>query len=352
MSTEAQLSLDHLARALSRLASADVLVEAARPLHGGACQDNILLDVRIDGAEPTRLVLRGDSPSSLPGSIGRREEFAVIQAAVDAGVRTPAARWLGQDVIRGGAWSYLLDWVPGQAIGRRIVSHPSLAAARGRLLGEVAAVLADVHRVTPETSPELPLADLERLRDVGPARVAVDFARAMIDGLGEPHPAMVLAASWLERHAPADRELVLVHGDYRTGNFMVTPDGLSAVLDWEFAHWGSPFDDLGWISVRDWRFGVLDQPVGGFGRRAAFFEAYAAASGRAVDPSVVHWWEVLGNLRWAAAAAYQGERYLSGEVPDFELIAIGRRCAEMEWEALRLIDAGPQPDVAARAGGG
>jgi hypothetical protein len=39
-------------------------------------------------------------------------------------------------------------------------------------------------------------------------------------------------------------------------------------------------------------------------------------------------------------SVYQGERYLSGESRDLELIAIARRCVEMEFEALRLIQRG------------
>ena len=57
-----------------------------------------------------------------------------------------------------------------------------------------------------------------------------------------------------------------------------------------------------------------------------------------MDREAVHWWEIMGNVRWAAGCACQGQRYLRGEVVDLELIAIARRAAEMEWEALRLIE--------------
>jgi aminoglycoside phosphotransferase (APT) family kinase protein len=160
--------------------------------------------------------------------------------------------------------------------------------------------------------------------------------RDMLDAHGAPRPALELALRWLDDHKPTKSEVTLVHGDFRTGNFLVGPDGLQAVLDWEFARWGTPAEDLAWLCVRDWRFGRLDRPVGGFARREPFYQAYEEASGRRVDPDEVFFWEVVGNLRWAMGSLHQGRRYAEGE-HDIELIAVARRASEMEWEALRLI---------------
>ncbi|MCB9730547.1 MAG: phosphotransferase family protein [Deltaproteobacteria bacterium] len=327
-------------QALREQAAPELRVTRLAPLIGGACQDNVALDVELDG-ERLALVLRGDSPSSLPGSLGRRAEFAVVARAAQAGVETPAPRWLVRDALRDGADAWCMPRLEGSAIGRVVTSDPTLAEARADLPGRLAANLARIHSITPQHDGDLPLPDLEAIRERGAAAFATAFVRDMLRGLPEPRPALHLALRWLERHIPDERELVLVHGDFRVGNFLVAPSGLAGILDWEFAHWGSPWDDLAWITVRDWRFGRLDRPVGGFARRAELYRAYERVSGRRVDAATLHWWEVLGNARWAAAAAWQGERYLSGEVPDFELVAIGRRAAEMEWEALRLIETGP-----------
>ncbi|MCA9528425.1 MAG: hypothetical protein KC549_19205, partial [Myxococcales bacterium] len=70
-----------------------------RPLVGGACQDGFRVDAEVEGA-PCRLALRSDARSSLPGSIDRAAEFAVIAAARAAGALTPAARWLSADLVR------------------------------------------------------------------------------------------------------------------------------------------------------------------------------------------------------------------------------------------------------------
>ncbi len=314
-------------------------VRGLRYLTGGACQDNLRVELTVGAGELEVMALRSDARTSLPGSLGRDAECAVIHAAVAAGVHTPAARWLSKDLVREGAWAYFLDWVEGDAIGAKVTRHPTLARARAELANDLAHTLAAIHTITPINHPELPLDRAPFARDADPATAALAFVRQTLDGLPHARPASELALRWLREHRPAPHETTLVHADFRTGNFMVTHAGLAGVLDWEFAHWGDPMEDLGWICVRDWRFGQVDKPVGGFATRDAFHASYAEASGRAVDLGRVHWWEICGNLRWGSAAAVQGQRYLGGE-KDIELLAIPRRAAEMEYEALRLIEVG------------
>lgn len=309
-------------------------LSSVAPLHGGACQENFRVEVQLEGRSQ-RFALRSDAPTSLPGSLDRATEFAVIAAAHRAGVKTPAARWLTAGLLREGAHAYFLDWVPGEAIGRRVVRNPELAAARALLPSQLAQTLATLHTLTPGNT-TLPLP----VPPEGPARGALASLRVMLERLQEPFPAVEFAIAWLEERLPAREETVLVHGDFRTGNFMVTPEGLAGVLDWEFARYGDPYEDLAWLSMRDWRFGRLELPVGGFSKRAPFLEAYTQASGRPVEVAQLLWWEIVSNLRWALGSVYQGERYLSGEQTDLELIAIARRSVEMEFEALRLISRG------------
>ncbi|MCA9539906.1 MAG: phosphotransferase family protein [Myxococcales bacterium] len=316
-----------------------VSVAAVTPLTGGACQENFRVEVELAG-EPTVFALRSDARTALPGSIRRAAEHAVIEAAVSVGVPTPRARWLTADLVRPGAHAYFLDWLDGEAIGARVTCHPRVAEARAALPEQLGAALAAVHRVTPGTHPALPVDREPFHTDADPARAALRFARGMLDRLPRPRPACELALRWLDAHRPKRGPTTLVHADFRTGNFMVTSQGLAGVLDWEFAHWGDPMEDIGWLCVRDWRFGCVDRPAGGLCDRRTFARAYEAAGGAAVDPDRVHWWEVCGNLRWGAAAAFQGLRFAEGE-DDFELLAIPRRAAEMEYEALRLIELGP-----------
>jgi aminoglycoside phosphotransferase (APT) family kinase protein len=316
----------HLAREIG----APVTVRSITPLAGGACQDNLRVELTTGEGDLT-LVLRSDARGSLPGSLDRRVEQQVIEAATAAGVKTPRARYLATGLVREGAHAYFLDWVEGEALGRRVVSHASLEAARKDLVPELARELAKIHSIRGG----IPLLEAP---GGDPAASALHHLRALVDRLPEPRAAIELGIAWLEDHRVPAPEVTLVHGDFRTGNFLVTPRGLAAVLDWEFAHWGAPEEDLAWLCLRDWRFGRLDRPAGGIDSREALHEAYAAASGRKVDPRAIRFWEILENVRWAAGSAFQGERALTGGETDLELLAIARRTSEMELEALRLME--------------
>ena len=120
---------------------------------------------------------------------------------------------------------------------------------------------------------------------------------------------------------------------------MVGPEGLTGVLDWEFAHIGDPAADLAWPTVRSWRFGQDHLKFGGIAAQPdEYFDAYERAAGRPIDHRAVAYWEILGNFRWAVGCIVQAGRHLSGQAPSVELASLGRRTAEMELELLDLIE--------------
>jgi aminoglycoside phosphotransferase (APT) family kinase protein len=216
-----------------------------------------------------------------------------------------------------------------------------LSGVRQNLAGLLAENLAAIHAITPATDD----AELARALGAAPqsnsdviARGAVRDVRGLLESLPESRPALELALNWLEANAPVTDAPVLVHGDFRTGNFMVSPGGLHGIVDWEFAHWGDRHEDISWLCMRDWRFGKQTKHVGGFADRPEFYGAYERAAGVPVDPAKVRFWEIMGNLRWAVGSVQQAERHLSGADRGIQLAAIGRRSCEMEFEVMRLIE--------------
>jgi aminoglycoside phosphotransferase (APT) family kinase protein len=132
--------------------------------------------------------------------------------------------------------------------------------------------------------------------------------------------------------------VTVLHGDFRVGNLLVDTAGLAAVIDWEFGHIGDPIEEIGYLCMRDWRFGNDHLHAGGLCDRERFITAYEYASGTTVDRGAADWWEIIGNIRWGVICLSQAERHLSGRDPSVELASLGRRSAEMQLEALLLIE--------------
>ena len=131
-----------------------------------------------------------------------------------------------------------------------------------------------------------------------------------------------------------------MHGDFRNGNLMVDVlaegGALVGVLDWELAHLGDPMADLGWLCVNPWRYGQHARAVGGFGQLDELIDGYSTAGGRA-DRARIHWWQVLGTLRWGVICESMGHAWMTGAEPVMEKAAIGRRASETEIDLLELL---------------
>jgi aminoglycoside phosphotransferase (APT) family kinase protein len=253
-------------------------------------------------------------------------EAALLRAAAAEAVPVPAVVATPADAPDAGlgpSWM-VVERVAGETIARKILRDDEFAGARPRLAAQCGRALAGVHRIDPVSIGGLAGGD------------QVAQLRAVLDGIGEPHPAFELGFRWLERNRPPSSAPATVHGDFRNGNLIVGPDGLRAVLDWELAHAGDPMEDLGWLCVRAWRFGVRPR-VGGFGEVDDLVGAYEAASGSAVDRDALAWWEVLGTLRWGIVCMVQAATHLTGAVRSVELAAIGRRICEAEHDLLLVL---------------
>lgn len=339
------ISTEKLSEYLSARLDSRVSITNLKSLSGGACQDNYLVDINVSQGKysgPHELVLRTDKGGSLFSSLSRMDEYQVCKAVHDAGVSTPAPVWLETNPNILGHPFYFMQRIAGNAAGRFIVKDRSIAGYRKKNLTiDLAHNLAKIHSIHPPGIANdltgalgMPAIDMQKKL----AEVSIQKIRNELLAIEEKHPAIELSLNWLNQNKPACDQLVLVHGDFRTGNFMVSADGLHGILDWEFAHWGDRHEDISWICMRDWRFGKLNKEVGGFADRPDFYTAYEKASGIKVNPASVLFWEIVGNLRWAVGSIQQSERHLSGKDKGIELAAIGRRACEMEYEAMRLIE--------------
>jgi aminoglycoside phosphotransferase (APT) family kinase protein len=255
------------------------------------------------------------------------EEFRVMLAAEAADVPVPHVRHILalEDGLGEGA---VTERVDGETIPARLLRAPELADARKRMAAQCGRILASIHRV--------PLSGLGFLRHFDAAETVALFERTM-DRVGLPLPPLELALRWARERMPQQARTTLVHGDFRTGNFIVGPEGIRAVLDWEIAHVGDPMEDLGYLCMRTWRFGGAG-PVGGFGDRKDLYAAYEKASGLAVDPHAARFWEVAGAMRWALGCVRRAHAWRHQEARKLEFAAVGRRIEEPIYDLLNVIE--------------
>jgi aminoglycoside phosphotransferase (APT) family kinase protein len=295
-------------------------------LSGGASRETWAFDVVRDDGGRHNLILRRD-PGPAIGEASRATEYELVRAAQLAGVPVPTVRFLldEDDALGSG---FVMDRVEGATIPRKILRDDTYADARSVMTGQCADIAAEIHAVELSTLPKL--ATLGAVEQIAQHR-------AILDGFGEPHPAFELGLRWLEQHAPEPSPPGLVHGDFRLGNFIVGPEGIRAVLDWELAHLGDPIEDLGWLCVKSWRFGNVQREAGGFGDADELLERYGEATGTTVPSGRLRYWQVLGTVKWGVICELQCFSHLNGQVRSVELAALGRRVAEMEWDLLELI---------------
>jgi aminoglycoside phosphotransferase (APT) family kinase protein len=338
---------DDVAAALGRRLGGTV--QDLRPLSGGASRLTSSFDLRVDGGDVAdgggrgganavgaavrRLILQLDRGDGLAQGGRADAEAALLRAAHDAGVPVPSVVAVGDGVDDGlGAGWLVVERLEGETIPRKILRDPEWSGARQALTEQCARALAAVHTIDPASIEGLPARD--------PFRDPLPF----LDALGEARPALELGVRWLEANRlPAGRR-VTVHGDFRTGNLLVGPDGLRAVLDWELAHAGEAAEDIGWLCAPAWRFGGPG-PVGGFGALDDLLEGYAAAGGAVIDPVRVRWWQIYATVKWAVICALQASAHLSGATRSVELATIGRRVCESEWDLCTLLGLAPDDAV-------
>ena len=252
--------------------------------------------------ESHRLVLRRQPPAGLLEPYDLAPQVLAMQA-VHGHLAVPRVRWFEENPSVLGAPFYVMDFVDGDVpLPVLTAGEPPIAdpAEREALARDLTSNLARLHRFDWQRSP---LADFET--PSGP-RSAAERQLAVWRGYFErsrpdPSPMIVRALRTLERRAktlPEEGPVSVVHGDFRTGNFLREGTAVRAVLDWEMVHLGDPVEDVAWAASRLWRgqsklAGVLVPP-------ADFVRFYEESGGCPVDSERLAFYDLLSGVKMAA----------------------------------------------------
>lgn len=282
-------------------------IEKMFTMSGGAIQENWKVVLRSAEGEQLFVVLRTDAKTKIPGSLSKKQEFEFLSLAWKAGVRVPKPFCLCEDLSIIGKPFILLEYLAGTTDFEQIRQLNI-----GEKLGfELGGELAKIHTIQPKDSQAtVTKSNLDVIRQK--IKSYQDFFDNRNDISLPAEWAMRWCLSQLERTEPSI--VTMTHGDFRTANYLATPNGLSGVLDWEFSGWGDPYSDLGWFCAKCWRYGMEDTPAGGISSRTSFYKGYSSVTGIEVDETRVLFWEVMSLIRWLVIAIQQGDRnFVEGE---------------------------------------
>jgi aminoglycoside phosphotransferase (APT) family kinase protein len=292
-------------------------VRAERIGEGGGSNFSFLLE-RADGS---RFVLRRPPRPPLPPTAHDVVRESRLQLALaPLGIRVPTIRAVCEDESLLGVPFYVMDYIDGHVI--TVDLPPPLDAepgARRRLAEDLVDTLVEIHGAD-VTTPGL--AAFVRPGNYNERQVR-RFAQLWEINQTRDLPTVVEVGQWLAAHVPDQLPPTVVHGDYRLGNMIVTPDDsarIAAVLDWEMGTIGDPRADVGYLVATYSEPGGRSNPLGtspvtasaGFPSRAELVARYAERSGREVEP--LPWFEALALWKAAVFCEAIYGRYVRGEL--------------------------------------
>ncbi len=325
----------------TKLPGADgISVSNLNRIPGGASRETWSCDAlwREDGNEVRRgFIFRRDPDASLLET-DRDLEFRVMEAVGGQGVPVPRMYWLEQDSSWLDRPFFVMERIDGcETSPQKIIMDPRLYQVRSRTTQSFVNILAQIHALDPS---KLGLDFLGAPPD--PAACALTEVQkweAVIakDAL-EPQPVLRAAFRWMRRRLPAPAQrIVVVHADYRTGNFLCDPEGeIRGILDWELVHLGDPMEDVAWACIRPWRW-AGNELIGGLVDRQEYYRMYEAASGLRVDEDAIRFWEVLGNVKLAAIFITGARSFCDGRTRSAMMAMLGRNVGRLEFEIMDLM---------------
>lgn len=267
---------------------------------GGASKEQFMFTLH-DTTGVEKYILRMD-PIQTAAETDRQREFEVLNA-YSPHVPAPRADWVDHDGSRFGQPAAIMNFLSGVTKPSEKPSGPKVtglgtsfpAGLRDDIGPEFVSVLARIHNVD-WSACSLPSFAAPLAGTTQAALWQINWmSRVWRDDHVQSSALAAVTERWLRLNLPTCDAVVMVHGDYRTGNFLFNEEErrITAILDWEFAHLGDFHEDLGWM-VQDLYATRQDgrDLVCGLMERDELIASYEAASGRTVNRRTLRWYEI------------------------------------------------------------
>jgi aminoglycoside phosphotransferase (APT) family kinase protein len=302
-----------------RLPQADeVRVTDLDRIFGGASRETyrFVLSYRAgEEAVSRRLILRRDPPGSLIET-ERAVEFGAYRAFYGTSVPVPEPLWLEEDAQWLDYPFFIMQELSGFESSPQAIVAPPYAEHAAKLAQQKWTILGEISKADPRAR------GLDTvMQPVAPQdcwRRELDFWEKNLDADELcPQPIIRAAVRWLRRNPPAPAQKVcVVHGDFRTGNFLYDTDGnIRALLDWEMAHLGDPLEDLAWSLNPIWRW-ARDERAGGLVPSEQAIRIWEESSGLRAEPHALLWWDVFSTVKGQAIWVSGAKEFATGKNQD------------------------------------
>jgi aminoglycoside phosphotransferase (APT) family kinase protein len=297
-----------LARYLAaKLGAPDLTVHDLARIPGGASRETYRFRARYtdDGSAVERkLILRRDPPASLIET-ERSTEYRAYEAFFRLGLPVPEPIALELDSTPLERPFFIMSEIEDAQVGSILAPDP-YGVHRDKIGQQFFTILGRIAGADPHA---LGLGDFEGARSANDCwrHEVARWEKVIDEDEGEPQPIARGALAWLKRNPPPPAQKIgVVHGDYRSGNFLYDACGdIRAILDWEMAHLGDPLEDLAWAMDPLWAHHDPSHPAGTLARDQAI-KVWEQASGLKADPAALAWWEIFASLKgcaiWISAA--------------------------------------------------
>ena len=286
-----------------------------RWLQGGASKLQMAFDLEWNGPEGsgggerrvTSMVLRMEPPEAIVET-SRKREFEILKLMRGV-VPVPPCYWIDAEgehlpypaLVYGFAEGVTKPQArPSQQVsGIGTNFGPQL---RSVLADQFVSALAAIHTVDATR--------LATLAEFEPAKVGSNasvlrqinwWRRVWEEDRPEDVPLVDVATRWLIANAPPLDHVSVVHGDFRTGNFLFSEKDqrITAWLDWELAVLGDRHQDLTWTTGAHFGHYAEDGKTflaSGLLPAEELFRRYEKASGLPVDPARLKYYRIMNDF--------------------------------------------------------
>jgi aminoglycoside phosphotransferase (APT) family kinase protein len=300
----------------------DVEVARLYRIPGGASRETWSVDLRwLEGGGKRReqgFIIRRDPEASLVQNSDRRVEFDFYRTFADSAVPVPRPLFLETDPVWLERPFFVMERIDGCESQFQALLDSSFAPHRPQLARRMYEILADIATAPIAATPAAESSLVPAADDCW--RRELDYWAGVINGNAlEPQPIAQAGIRWLHRHPPPPAQRVaVVHGDYRTGNFLYRGSDIRGILDWEMAHFGDPLEDLAWSFMPAWQW-ARDGKAGGIVDEADALQIWTARGGLHADPDALRWWKVFSCVKAQGIWLTGAREFAEGRATDIML---------------------------------